>query len=33
MDVGAKDAWEAATLMLKGLECSIVHKEDKWFGR
>lgn len=30
---GAKDAWEVALLMLEGLESSVVHKEEKRFGR
>jgi len=28
-----EDAWEVAVLMFKGLECSIVHKEEQRFGR
>lgn len=30
---GAEDAWEVAALMLEGLECLAVHKEEKQFGR
>lgn len=31
--VSSKYAWEAATLMLEGLEHSVVHKEEQWFGK
>ena len=30
---GVEDAWEAAALTLEGLECSVVHKEEQWFGK
>ena len=30
---GAEDAWEAATLMLDGLELQPVHKKEQQFGR
>ena len=33
MTTGAEDAWEAVALMVEGLECSNVHKEEQWFGR
>jgi len=29
----AEDAWKAAVLMLKVLECLTIHKEEQWFGR
>ena len=32
MAVRAEDAWEASMLMLEGLECSVMHKEEKQFG-
>lgn len=33
MAAGAKDAWEVVVIILEGLECSTVHKEEQWFGR
>lgn len=33
MAVVVEDVWEVVALMLEGLECSAMHKEEKWFGR
>ena len=33
MAARAEDAWKAMTLMLEGLECQVVHKKERQFGR